>query len=640
MNNTHYIAITIGPIYKTFLKAEKTREIWGASYLFSYLCRNLVKEFNNKGFQILLPSPDAVSPDAVSLSKPGVGLYPDRIMLRIGEKDVAEVTAIVKGTKEKLGKRIYQSILKYPACDPYARLLARHVKRSSKSAVLAFLESYLQVYSVSVEGSFVKLDGLDKTGKAIQLSEVISMNVMLDHAELRASIASFDPDPIKVFLRGINHSFLLHDAFDSKFKHFPSFPEITTTELRFVGGHQQSYDEIIADNYDEAVDKEAQEMEAYNADAKDFEEQNVPEEQEDAEREMPSDLREDDILDLIFQLPEADKFKRTYHKYVAIVHADGDRMGKLIGSLKTTKDIQNFSKDLLRFAQDANKVIAGTRFTAGSEDDWGYGGAPIYIGGDDLVFFAPVACRDKAGNYQTFFDLIARIDETFNEIFNAKKDNGAFKKYEDVKAEKRPCMTYGVSITYVKYPLREAYQQSYELMSTVKNDDYKSRNRVNFKVRKHSGQWFGGVIDKNDETAWEAIRKLLEENRAKKLTGSEAAGFINSVSHKLRFYQSAIKARVKVETRDELQVSMTALFDNAFDEDVHGNEEVRKYLNSIRDLLVQMLHTAKGSEGRTPEARIEEALDTLHGILRFIHFVRDDEFKNENKKKYEAPVHS
>jgi len=635
MTNKHYIAITIGPILKTLEKAEKTRELWGASYLFSYLCRNLVKEFNQKGIEILLPNPDAVD-----LIRPGVGLYPDRIMLHVSSEDFEKVTEIVKSVKENISNNIYSNIIKYPANDPYARLLARHVKKSSsKNSVLSFLGSYLQAYTLSVKDSVASLNYLDKEGDPDKLPEILSMNIMLDHVELRSSIASFDPDPLKVFLRGINHSFLLMDAFHEKFKHFPSLPEITTTELRFVGGHQNAYDKIIKDNYDKAVEEEASRIKEYNKEDKDFDQQNIPGDEESDQNEMTSDLVEEDMLDLIFQLPEVDKYKRTYHKYVAIVHADGDRMGKLIGSLDKT-EIYNFSKDLIDFAQKANEVIAGKRFTNGNLNEWGYGGAPIYIGGDELVFFAPVASRDNAENFLTIFDLIAKIDLTFDEVFNEKDEYGNFRKYKKINTDSRPCMTYGVSITYVKYPLREAYKQSLELMKSVKNDDYKSRNRVNFKVQKHSGQWFGGVLDKNDTIAWKYIRELLDTHHTKNLTGNKAAGFINSVSQKLRFYQSVIEAISKSQTKIELQTSMTALFKNVFDEDIHSDKEVRDYLDKIRDLLIQMLISAKDSEGRKPEERIEEVIDTLHGILRFIHFVRDDEFKNENKKKHEAQVHS
>lgn len=622
MTPPKFIGITIGPIYLTFQKAEKTREIWGASYLFSYLCRRLVFGLDRERFEIILPHPSQCNPEATN-SRPGVGLYPDRIMVRTDDKGFENVKAIVKATKEAVIKDLVDSMSGYPAYDPFAALLEEFINNDYEG-VKDFLRAYLQVYTVEIPEAELKLKSVDNEGTEILLSEVISMNVLLDHAELRRSIASFDPDPIKIFLRGINHSFLLKDAFDGKFEHFPSLPEITTTELRFLADEhiRRTYDSIVQRQYTELVEEERRQWAAYKAGQGS---------REVERRSMRSDDAEDELLDLLFHLDGVGEHRRTYHKYVAIVHADGDRIGKLIGRLEP-KDVSGFSKDLIDFAMAANKVLAGTRFKEGSKEDWGYGGAPIYIGGDDLVFFAPVASRvkDEDGNqqFQTIFHLIKDLDTKFNEIFNSTG------KYEYLKPEDRPCLTYGVSISYVKHPLKEAFKESLDLMHAVKSDRYKTRNRVNIKVRKHSGQWFGGVIDKNDTDAWKMLMNLLDEHNTSSLKGDKAATFLNSVSQKLRYYQPAIEKWALGGKKEELQKSMAALFINALDEEIHGDEKVRKYLDSIRDLLVQMLTYAPKTEDQ-----VRGDLDCLHGILRFIHFIRDNEFKNEKRpRKHETEI--
>lgn len=43
-----YLAISIGPIIKTFSMARKPREFWAASYLFSYLMQCILKVFDNE----------------------------------------------------------------------------------------------------------------------------------------------------------------------------------------------------------------------------------------------------------------------------------------------------------------------------------------------------------------------------------------------------------------------------------------------------------------------------------------------------------------------------------------------------------------------------------------------------------------
>ncbi len=648
MTQQKFIGITIGPIYRTFQKAEKTREIWGASYLFSYLCKSLLQEIIAAGVtesMVLLPHSKGIN-----LAKPGVGLYPDRILIEASDDTFDRVKSAVTNVKRTLSEEMLLSIKSYSASDPYAKLLKRAIAGRGKQA-REFLSDYLQVYCIEASPDEIALEDYK-----VKLGSVKSMNVLLDHLELRTSVSGFDPDPIKVFLRGINHSFLLKDAFGEEFKHFPSLPEISTTELRFISEQVRGiYDLIVENDYQILVNEERSKIEVErkklvsepedDVTRTDF--QNVDEIANFVE-ETESDLGESELLDKLFKIEGINDFKRTYHKYVAIVHADGDRMGKLIGKQLKENEVAKFSEDLIEFAIAANKVLAGTRFTKDHDTDWGYGAAPIFIGGDDIVFFAPVASRNISGDYMTVFHLVQKLDVTFDKIFNAKGADGNYINYPDIEEKNRPCMTYGVSITYIKHPLREAFFQSYDLMNSVKNDDYITRNRINFKVQKHSGQWFGGVIDKNNLSSFNAFLQLLDEKNTSSLQGNTAEQFINSLSQKLRFYQTVIEERAKLDDPSDFKIAMEALFDNALDEGVHKENE--EYLHTIRDLLITMLSHIKSertkllaermkngkvlSEKKAKEdeakyyKQITEAIDTLHGMLRFIHFIRDNEFRN------------
>lgn len=611
--STFHIGITIGPIYKTFQKADKTREVWGSSYLFSYLCRELVKKLNEEKYIILLPNPAAVN-----LTKPGVGLYPDRILLQVEGDKLKEVTNIVKEVKNNVVDEMMLNIKLYPAYDPYAKLLKSQIRENYESS-REYIYNYIQVYTIQADLNQISLQ--DKDGL---MGTVKSLNTLLDHTELRVSLTGADPDPVKVFLRGINHSFLLKDALHNKFNHFPSLPEITTTEIRFLSEEtMKEYDRIVRVDYEELVeDEKIKTLSLLNSETS-------SDEFFENTSELLSDLKEDELLNKLLALADK-KNRRLYHRYIAIIHADGDRMGKLIGQLDD-KEVNRFSEDLLEFAKKANKKIAGTRFTDGAIKDWGYGGAPIYIGGDDLVFFAPVASRrtlegQSEPEFQTVFHLIRDIDKTFEKIFNEKNADGSYKKYPKLnKNEERPCLTYGVSIAYLKRPLKETYFESLELMKAVKNDDYKTRNRISFRVTKHSGQWFGGVIDKNDSDTWNKIVDLFSVKGILRDDSNDIEQFVNSVTQKLRFYQAAILKLATDDSDEDLKEHIMALFDHAFDEGIH--DTVRDYLDQVRDLIIQMLRKSRTNaiklEGMTKIEHIEQAIDTLHGILRFLHFIRD-----------------
>lgn len=68
-----YSAINIGPIVKTLGMARKPRELWAASYMFSYLMSRIVDVLKKKEFKIISPA----TPDENASKK--FGLYPDRV---------------------------------------------------------------------------------------------------------------------------------------------------------------------------------------------------------------------------------------------------------------------------------------------------------------------------------------------------------------------------------------------------------------------------------------------------------------------------------------------------------------------------------------------------------------------------------
>ena len=59
-----YIAITLGPITRTIEMAESTKELWAASYFFSYLAKKIVEPFvkKNRTFQLPLINEEMQKP--------------------------------------------------------------------------------------------------------------------------------------------------------------------------------------------------------------------------------------------------------------------------------------------------------------------------------------------------------------------------------------------------------------------------------------------------------------------------------------------------------------------------------------------------------------------------------------------------
>lgn len=596
-----YIGIAIGPVYKTIGKAEKTRELWAASYLFSYLSRKLIEELLNAG----VPTANIINPITTGLpkpknEKPGVGLYSDRIMLQVADDDeqtFTKVHDVIKTVKQNLADEIISAIRGYRGNDPYAalfkkQLLSKNVTNANGQTVSEYLQQYFRVYAVQADAEALALEETNKNGEIAKIGWFAAINRYMDHLELRNALVHFDPDPIKVFMRAVNHSFLRDDAFQRD--HFDSLYEIATMELRFIDEEARKlYDGIFQIALDKAKDEEWQNTLIESITSLEDEYKNL-------------DKAEDDEFNNIVKNEKFKKHLRTYHRYVAIIHADVDRMGTHIGRLSNT-EMRTFTEKLLEFSKDVNKKIAGQKYTVNDLNDWGYGGSPVYIGGDDLVFFAPVASRDKDGKFQTILHLIQDIDKLFQETF----------------PESDMSISYGVNITYVKFPLKEAYKKSLDLKDEAK--EYNSRNRLIFQVQKHSGQTFGAVINKNHKDIFQGFLSLLDKDDEKKKQspeGEQAFIFVNSLTYKIDLYKAAFLVAVQNEE------SLTAFFDQTFNEAIH--EQFRTYLNTIRDLMFALFQQAENpADEKAKEKEQQEILDTIYGLLRFIHFLNSNESPDE-----------
>jgi len=233
--------------------------------------------------------------------------------------------------------------------------------------------------------------------------------------------------------------------------------------------------------------------------------------------------------------------KLSFNKYYCIVHADGDKMSKVIEDIS---NLENVSKELFNFCINSYKQIQN------------FGGQTIYAGGDDLLFFAPVVGKDG----ESIFDLCDNLAKDFE-----TKIKGA-------------TLSLGISINYVKYPLYEALENSrYQLFVKAKNKD---RNNIAFCVTKHSGQSFESVVHKGNEDLYKKFLSFIDNS----LTKSEDNinnNFLHSIHHKIKLYENVLR-----EIADDKK-RLTNFFNNYFNES--GHDEYREFFDS----LVEFIYIAK-----------------------------------------------
>ena len=203
-----YTALTVGPIYKTFMKARKTRELWAASYLFSYLMKKLIiaLKVKDNNIEIIIPFTD----DNLLNAKNETGLFPDRLVVK-SNLPLSEIKTVIDNQLELL-----------------ADAMSKHINDAS---LKDYFKNYFQVYAVEkdfadstlkrevVKGLFDTLDILELQQKFVQEEPANNIQTFL-------SRSSFKKDK--------QHSFLMQDARElnnDDIVKFQSLIEISAIEI-------------------------------------------------------------------------------------------------------------------------------------------------------------------------------------------------------------------------------------------------------------------------------------------------------------------------------------------------------------------------------------------------------------------------
>ncbi|MGC8833785.1 MAG: type III-B CRISPR-associated protein Cas10/Cmr2 [Armatimonadota bacterium] len=116
--------------------------------------------------------------------------------------------------------------------------------------------------------------------------------------------------------------------------------------------------------------------------------------------------------------------------YLAVLHADGDRMGKAIRTLETSDEHRRLSSALVDFAVAAGEIVADNH------------GVLVYSGGDDVLAFLPL---------DTVLECAKRLAEEFSNRVQPLFQGGQ---------EVAPTLSVGVSIAHYGEHLGELVEWS------------------------------------------------------------------------------------------------------------------------------------------------------------------------------------
>lgn len=496
-----YTAINIGPVVPTISMGRKPREIWAASYMFSFLMECIIKQ---------LPPDSIISPATLKTDeKLGIGLYPDRLFIK-GEFAVNEVV-----------KKALENFKNITGIDG----------------------SYANVMHVTID-----VNDSDKDTETIK-----RLNQLLDCTELyNRPVSDGARNEVLKLIQKKKDSPLFKQAFpketSDKFE-IPYLAEIATKRLETLN---ESVWKELCDKY------------------------------------RGKDSNNDGDEDSFYQELKND-FKKTYnedyfsfYKYICIVQADGDNMGKIVSSI-SADNVMNVSKALLDYGKQACEKIKE------------YGGLPIYAGGDDLLFIAPVQ-----GNNNTIFGLIDGIDKLYANMVD--KSIGEFRPNN-----LHTYLSYGLSISYYKYPLYEAFKDALDLLFT-KAKQIDGKNAVSWQLRKHSGSGFKGEMSKN-VAIYNDFKNIMNVSVEEKQ--------ISAIAHKLKNNENLLDILLKKYLNENNSDDLKARLENFYKktmEDTGDNE----YTALTRKLLFKLMCTAD------KKTEIETILENMYGMLRTAKFIKGE----------------
>lgn len=212
--------------------------------------------------------------------------------------------------------------------------------------------------------------------------------------------------------------------------------------------------------------------------------------------------------------------------YYAILHADGDKIGKALDGCQTAETHQDFSAVLSSFAGQVYSVVAA------------HGGSTVYAGGDDVLAMLPlhtaIACTAKLA--QIFADLL--------------------KNYGSVGEQ--PTLSAGLVVVHHLEPLEDALNWAREAEKAAKNTY--GRNALAITIAKRGGVNFtiGGHWDELDTMLEKFITMHLNDQ-----IPDGAAYELRHVSQRLTGLPVLQRAEaVRILTRKRSQRGTTALDPN------------------------------------------------------------------------------
>ncbi len=533
-NTLSYAGFTIGPIYDVMKHARKTREMWFGSYFFSWYMEVLERELQkNKKIEFLTPFIDNKENDRRA------GLYPDRFVLE-SSLSPEEIRNTIKTANEKALKHFIQIINNLgslPAITFFKKKEIGNILReylqtnmvvlpAEKIAGKNVIETFWDYLDATEEHRHFKLGKSEKTCERCHTLLSVATAKVMDNNKKK----DFDLCPL-CLLKLFTLEVVDVQNKISGWHRYPSTGEISAVELvepfRKNDGTYQDELQNYFDKHDEIEFDDIEFRQIVNKEIK------------------------------------------PYHKYIAILDADGDKIGELA---KKVKDPTAFSEMLFNFGKESYEICSDY-----SRSGKGIG-EPIYIGGDDVLAFLPVAYRKSDKDITTIIDLAMDLNKAFK--VQMKSTEVGF--------------SIGISIAYYKHPLAVTLNKSREMLKIAKAQDGKDTLAIHLK--KHSGN------DAQVVFSFKESERLKEFNGLLKAILLSEEDLMGSIHYNLLRFKNLL---IQIETKEQL----TNFFDNNFSDQKKAGYTGIDHVQNMFEMALGLNSVAIPANSR--EKAVNEVLDQL-----------------------------
>jgi len=429
---SHLLVLSVGPIQDFIAAARRTRDLWYGSYLLSEISKAIAKSVAEQGGSLVFPALKIGAPELQPKSEFNVaniivaelpeGIAPKTIAEKAGEAGKGRWEELAEKAKEEAGSAINEAVWEDQVDDVlefYAAWVPLSGDYKAARKALMRLHSGRKACRDFLPAKGIaglpksSLDGARETVLADPNSvpEGLRRKLRLSDGE------QLDAVGLTKRAGGGQHQ-------------FPSVPRIAADPWLRGTAALAKIDTKIKAKWETFLEtcKTCCEDGLARLDEKRFPQyKHFPYEGAAAYRTRHEELIKESGCELLEclakDLKELTKCLGDPDPYLAILVADGDKMGAAIGNLGTAEDNRKFSQKLADFARMARGIVVK------------HFGALVYAGGDDVMAFVPVdQCLVCA----------RELHEAFGEELKGT-----------VAGEQKPTLSVGIAIGHSMDPLED-----------------------------------------------------------------------------------------------------------------------------------------------------------------------------------------